>query len=243
MGALVPAVRADVIGASADSFVAYGGGSNAGVNYGSSNTLVLKGADDNTAVPEPGTARKTYIKFALSNSDPVTSASLTLNFVNSGIGTFDTASGYDSAAFVFNVYGLNNSATAEAWTESGITWANAPGNNATSATLASGTTTMLLGTFAVTGKGIGTTVSFSSDELVSFLNADTNDSVTFIITRTGKITNGFYNNYSHAVASRETGSGPTLSVSVVPEAGSFSLLFLGTMFLLGYHGKRQDRKE
>ncbi|NUM34367.1 MAG: DNRLRE domain-containing protein [Candidatus Brocadiae bacterium] len=202
----------------ADSFVcAYS--TEVNTNYGTSNLLVKYAAP--TTLSQSAT-RKIYIRFNLSslNLFQITQATLNLTQVSAG---GDAVSGTQT----FHVYGLNDLAAGENWGESSITWNNAPGNNTASGYTMNAQTT-LLGTFTINGTGtMGSTVSFSNANLMNFLNNDTNDVVTLMITRETYDTN--YSGYIHAFASRETGSTSpqlVLNTAPVPEINSVFYLLL-----------------
>ena len=111
--------------------------------------------------------------------------------------------------------------------ETGITWNNAPENNGTGGGFDSDTT--LLGTFSLTGKGVGT-VMFSSAAFDTFMNG-VDGQTTLMIARDTVAPP----DYVHAFASKENSSvgGPTLSA--VPEPTSFVMFGLA---LVGFARRR-----
>ena len=153
---------------------------------------------------------KAYVRFDLSSvpAGTLSSAALTLSgSVSSGSATFD-------------VYGLNDGTAGDApappiangWSETGITWDNAPANNLNSANGFTSDATEI-GSFTITGTQ---TVSFSSPQLLTFLSADTNRQVTFMLSRE-------QNSWTidSTFASRESTSGqPELSLVGTPIAAT-----------------------
>ncbi|MEX2212695.1 MAG: hypothetical protein WD768_01120 [Phycisphaeraceae bacterium] len=202
-------------------------------NFGTSSTLLVKHNTDTFL-------RKAYVRYDTSSIDGLAGdASLTFNFVETGVGNLDAAGLAQS--WQFQVYGLNNGDAGEFWVEGNggadnnpageINWNNAPANNTATGNgvLANATS---LGTFSVLGKGIGPVV-FSSDALVDFLNSDTDGLATFILVRNTPQTVGT-NNYAHGISSRENTAigGTLLNVVLVPEPATGLLALMG-MTVLG----------
>ncbi|MEK3916534.1 polysaccharide lyase family 8 super-sandwich domain-containing protein [Paenibacillus sp. FSL H7-0331] len=93
---------------------AYTDGCNADSNYGSSSVLIVKGSGNSCL------SRKTYLKFELSSlSSPVFNAKLKIYGSNTT----------DNVATAVKAY----EASSDTWTETGISWNNAPGHAATAA--------------------------------------------------------------------------------------------------------------
>ncbi len=126
--------------------------------------------------------RKSYLRFATGGAgqNPATAeeARFTLTLAASQSGTY-------------RLYAINDGAAGDApnaWSSTGITWNNAPQNDtASGAGMASGAT--LLGTFSTSGSApAGQTVVIDSATLPALLTAvraDTNNSITFVITQSG----------------------------------------------------------
>jgi hypothetical protein len=144
-------------------------------NYGFWSELVVKN-DDFTASNVHN--RKPYVRFDLSSANDllIQNARLSLTFLRTG------ESG-PKPTFTYSVYGLNDNLPGENWDESTITWNNAPGNGRDSTINPNQTT--FLGTFSLNPSTTpqGTIINFSDSRLISFLQNDTNDLVTFIIRR------------------------------------------------------------
>jgi len=136
------------------------------------------------------------------------------------------------------VWGLNGLNSGEAWDETTITWNNAPG---LSSHPVGGTTldldaaqTTLLGSMSTSGSA-GTTNTFSSPNLLSFLNADSDGRVTLILGN--HINSG--SNTPFALDEHETFAPPTLLLDVtelpptetVPEPCSLLLAGVGLVGL------------
>ena len=167
------------VGNGADTYVQSTLGSNnaSNQNYGTSEGIFLK---HDTAIP--GNNRKSYVRFDLAAITlPIFDASLDL--VLSSLLTDSSFPHADPSTY--NVFGLNDGHPDEAWDETTITWNNAPGNDPSSAGGVNGADTLFLGTFSlsISGISLGDIVSFSSASLINFLQADSNDLATLIITR------------------------------------------------------------
>ncbi|ABB32827.1 protein of unknown function DUF1555 [Geobacter metallireducens RCH3] len=210
---------AEAISITADKDAYVQSGTSANTNFGSALVDQVKRQDNSIYT------RKSYFGFDLSGLGPypIASATLDFNFVDSGAGT--TLAG---TTYQFEVFGLINELF-DSWSESTITWNNAPANRTNN-----GLSNMMvasLGTFSLTGKGLGLH-SFTSPELIDFLNSDTNDMATFIIRRnTNQPSNS--QNYVHAFASSENTSiaGPTLNVTPVPEPSTLLCVGAGLIGL------------
>lgn len=238
----------------ADAYIQFG---TATTNYGSLDALTIKYGGNDTGT----TNRKGYLRFDLSSiTDLVTDASLSLTLALNNGGSTNTT----PQNFTFNVYGLNDGTTAgggflgEDWSESAITWSNAPANitsgagagNAvkTGAGTTNGGQTALLGSFSVNADPSGTTLlALSGTNLVNFLNADTDNRATLIITRTGWTSGGgspapSQGGANSAFATKEhlTLSAPTLNVTVIPEPSTLALAAIGLLGLVEI-GRRRGR--
>ncbi len=146
-----------------------------------------------------------YIGFDLSTvSNTISSATMTV--------AQDKAK---ATASTITVYGLTDT-----WSESTLTWNNAPQNDTNSITgMLSGATD--LGTLAwAAGGDDGTTLNFSSTALTTFLNAASGDEATLVLVITGGGTSGNFYNYESTV-----GDGPTLTLTSVsvPLPSTFSI--------------------
>ncbi len=158
--------------ASADAFVRAGSDTTtnfATTNFGTAPTLVVK---NSTAA---ATQRKSYIRFDLTGQDIHATPNASLQFAVSSAWVDATP---------LQVYGLKNADAGEAWGESTITWNNAPANTTGSGDGLVSSRVTLLGTLAVTGaQPLGQVLELRSAALDAFLLADTDDRVTFILTR------------------------------------------------------------
>ena len=158
--------------ASADAFVRAGSDATtnfATTNFGTSPTLVVK----NSATA--ATQRKSYIRFDLTGQDIHATPNASLQFAVSSAWVDATP---------WQVYGLKNADAGESWGESAITWNNAPANTTSSGDGLVSSRVTLLGTLAVTGaQPLGQVLELRSAALDAFLLADTDNKVTFIVTR------------------------------------------------------------
>jgi hypothetical protein len=206
-------------GNGADSYVSTWPGER-DTNFGANDTFYLKN-DLGTGFVN----RKGYVRFDLSSIDqPIDDASLSLSFVE------DTHT--TSAVWSFNVFGLSDGHAGENWSETGITWNNAPANNTASGGSLLAGQASLLGSFDIDTSILteGDGVSFSSAELTSFLQGDTDDLVTLVFIRPDlSLTNVGFATKEHA-----TFVPPTLTLTTVPVPGAALLFGAGILSLLGY---------
>ncbi|MCD4824271.1 MAG: PEP-CTERM sorting domain-containing protein [Phycisphaerae bacterium] len=227
------AARPDAVtfSANADAHI-YGG--IPGGQFGSAAALeVCNMGDGGTDIQN---ARKAWIRFDIS-SHPQPTSHATL--------TFHVLEGLNSSLpgqlWHFAVYGLDDDQN-NAWLANGLTWDNAPGNDDESGCGVKHAT--LLGTFEIIGKGAdGLAVSITGttgDELVDFLNADTDGLVTFIVTRTneGHMSG---NDVCHRFASKEDGDGSGPELTLTPEPVTLMLLSVGTAATLLNRRNRKRR--
>lgn len=226
-------------------------------NYGADSNLQVKFAATNAN--SVSNNRKSWIGFDVSSVNPATilSANLALT-VGDPIGASN-----NNLPYTFHVYGLLDG-TRDNWVEGtgttaaattpanssfGITWLNAPGNNGASSSGVDPLDTVDLGTFTFNGRGgaPGTVINFTSAALVSLINADTNGTVSIVLTRDTPEGAGNEDSVVQTFASRTHASfaGPTLTMDtdavVVPEAGALTLA-LPALGLLGLVGLRKSRK-
>ena len=162
---------------------------NSDSNYGTETTILISDG-----------RRKAYMRFDLSSASAITTVTnAKLNL------TFNSAT--HSSNYECNVYALNQSNTNQTWGETTITWNNAPAN-ASGNNVSSDAT--LLGSFQVPANSTdGQVFTFSSDALRKTIQANTNDTLTLIITR--KTSGQYYAIYFHS-RNNSTGS-PTLTLS------------------------------
>jgi hypothetical protein len=142
-------------------------------NLGSAGVVAIKN-DDFT--PFNVLFRKIYLRFDLSstNKSQIGNGDLNLAFVDTN---------FSPTLSTYSVYGLNDGNVGENWSESTITWNNAPANRERNFIDTSQTT--FLGTFSFSPccTPFGNIVSFSDPRLVSFLQNDNNNLATLIIVR------------------------------------------------------------
>jgi hypothetical protein len=125
--------------------------------------------------------RKAYLRFDLSTLPSkikdAKSATLTLTS-GPAVGTSPA-----DKTWTFQIFGLKDGAKGEDWSEGAVTWDNAPANDIKSPSALT-EDAVALGTFTITGAGeAGKTASFSSPELLKFLQSDSDGLATLIIKR------------------------------------------------------------
>ena len=141
----------------------------------------------------------------ISASQRVTSATLTLT---------TAVTGASPILFTYNVYGLRPGNAGANWSETGITWNNAPANDTTDVSGTDPLQTVFLGSFTTpASRAVGTQATFSSLAMRDFLNQFPGTSVTLIITRMTQASGA----ESFASSQHATLAPPTLSYTVVPK--------------------------
>lgn len=225
-------VQAATVSASADAYVQSNGSLDpnaANRNFGAADGIAIK---SDTAVF--GQSRKGYIRFGLSQfANSVTNVQLELAF--NALARDPTLPNANPSTY--SVFGLNDGSPGEDWDELELTWNNAPGNNTGSVNGVLSSEAQNLGTFSFNplAATAGDSILFSTDELTSFINADTNDLATLIITRNDI-------NFSiEAFGSRESAAGfaPQLSAVPIPAALPLLLSGLGLVGLMSHGHKRK----
>jgi hypothetical protein len=117
-------------------------------------------------------ARKGYIRFDVSSlASTVTTATVSFTLSSAG------------SALDLNLYGLTDE-TQDNWDSATTTWSTAPANDTGSASGVIALETTLIATFSG-DVAAGDVLSVSNQNLVDFLNADSNGKVTFILCRNG----------------------------------------------------------
>lgn len=133
------------------------GGNNKDINYGSSSTIAVK-ASSNQSV-----SRKIHLKFDLSGLGETSSAKLRLYGKNVNSGT----------AVTLQVYGVE----ADSWTESAVTWSNAPAKTGTALDYTVPSTTLQYNEFDVTAFVQN---ELAGDHIASFLLEDSEASDAYV---------------------------------------------------------------
>ena len=180
--------------------------------------------------------QRTYIRFDLSSlSGQISAAELKLSIAgNNGLAKT-------------NLFGLNDGDTGENWGETTITWANAPGAGEADQggyrTLDSNKVMLLKSRNDVASFQTDDVMSFQGQNIVDFLNNDTNNMVTFILTD-GENAYYAYNSFDGiAFWSKEKGGGypaPTLTLTTVPLPPA-AVLFVSALAGLTFVGRRKGR--
>ncbi|WFB37764.1 DNRLRE domain-containing protein [Kiritimatiellota bacterium B12222] len=194
-------------GNGADSYVNFGSYQNTNFGSATSAQVVMGSANDYL--------RKAYLRFDLSSvTGPITEATLTFHFSSPNNAT---------GGGPLKLYGLNDGASGEDWLENTINWTNAPAN-AGGASLTADATELANIPYV---NSTTATIEFTS-EILSFVQADTDNYVTFIITgngRSGGPVRGSVFTKEHA-----TEIAPTLTI--IPEPSTMVLLLLSLTTLI-----------
>lgn len=207
------------INPSEDTFIA--GGSAATTVFGLANDLTVNFSGDDFL------ARKIYLSFDLTGlQQPFTDAALTL-----------TVKGLPSSGTIqLNYYGLDDGAPGQGWSDSTLNWDNAPGNISELPGFDIEFFS-LLGIKTISNPALNQKIaltnpeSISTDALIQFLNADTDDQVTFGIYATSG------SSISLTFNSIEKGTGiPELSLdeTIIPEPGWSALLLAAGALILTF---------
>lgn len=159
-------------------------------------------------------AKKSYLQFDLSGvSGTISNATLTIySFLSN-------SDGKD-----YYIYGLNDGNN-EAWSADTIDWFNAPGNITNSGTALDAALTTQLAFCDFNTDGIQ---DVSNTDVTAFINADTDNLVTFIFTAGGtaymyNVLAGTYYDANYV---------PVLTLEVIPEPATLILLGLGGLISL-----------
>ena len=205
------------VGNGADAFV--NSGSFANQNFGDSEHLAWK----NSGVPGDFN-RKSYVRFDTSSIGQVSDATLTFSISSISDSGFNPNTDH-----IANVFGLVDGHAGEAWDETTVTWNNAPAN-VTNSPNAFTRNAILLGTFSVSPSvALGEPIIFSSDELINFINSDTNDLLTLMVSGSNAIVHGT----GFATKENSTFAAPMLEVVGIPEPSSaFILIGASSGFIL-----------
>lgn len=209
-------------GNGADTYVERGAGTS---NFGTSPNLTVKrGTADNSSNNRQG-----FIRFDLSSVSPGTGSpgnDIESAILQLTVQTFSNATG----TAMFNIYGYLNGQGSENFGETTLTRNTAAGiiDSATSINTAlpiwaNGGNP--LAQLTLTNGDAGKTFDISTPELLAFLNADTNNLVTFVVTRltTGNSTTDNALNSGFAAREHETLAPPTLVLTMIPEPSSVGL--------------------
>jgi len=158
----------------------------------------------------PNSYRKAYMRFDLASvAGTVTDVALSLILAENNL-----------SPVIVNVWGLDDLVAGEAapgsggWAETGITWNNAPGNDTSSPNLFNSVTATQIGTVLVPVASRGATVTLTSaiePNLLTFLQNDTNDLVTFMLSRQVAGAQTWFASKEHA-----TYAPPALTVTTTP---------------------------
>ncbi|SHI87724.1 PEP-CTERM protein-sorting domain-containing protein [Rubritalea squalenifaciens DSM 18772] len=214
-------LAATIITTDADTFVQ---GTTNTTNHGSAESLLVKRS---SAGAGSQFTRTTWIHFDTTTLTGVaTAADASFTITVDGGGT-NVTSGTISLWGI--VDGQAGDALGTDWTESGINGANAPQKP----DFTDGAITQLLGTITLdaTNTADGASHIFTSPELLGFLQANSNDEVTFMLTRSQN--DGNFTYYSKENTSSMDAATLSITPAAIPEPTSSALIGLaGIGFLL-----------
>jgi len=178
--------------------------------------------------------RKSWIKFDLSgqNADLSGGATLSLALSVASATTFTVTIYALNAGFVpsSGILGTN-------WSETAITWNNAPGNDLADGTAMNTSQTTSLGSFTVASTtAAGTVFTQSFSLLSSFVQSDQTVTLMIGVTQVSNTPN-----LNLASSENTTYSKPQLQFSVIPEPRSGALVLIGLLGGLALHVRRNGR--
>ncbi len=202
--------QAASIVASHDNFVLNSDANNVQGESGARDVLVVKDATNNI--------RKSWLKFDLTGQN--------VDFSQSGTVTL-TLAGSPSANFNLSLYALDyTGVTAPTWTESTLTWNNAPGNDTGGSgirELESDETTLLGTTSLITsGTAAGSSYQFNISDLSTFLQSDNTITVIAISDQSNTSPSFTFASSEHATEAWR----PTLTFTQIPEPSAAALIIV-----------------
>lgn len=202
--------QAASIVASHDNFVLNSDANNVQGESGARDVLVVKDATNNI--------RKSWLKFDLTGQN--------VDFSQSGTVTL-TLAGSPSANFNLSLYALDyTGVTAPTWTESTLTWNNAPGNDTGGSgirELESDETTLLGTTSLITsGTAAGSSYQFNISDLSTFLQSDNTITVIAISDQSNTSPSFTFASSEHATEAWR----PTLTFTQIPEPSAAALILV-----------------
>ncbi|EAQ81575.1 DNRLRE domain-containing protein [Blastopirellula marina] len=172
-----------------------------------------------------GNASKAYLGFDVSSVGHVGEATLSLTFLTS-----TQPQGPGSASYEFAVFGIDEGESD--WSSNTLTWNNAPANDLSSGSGVLSSAATSLGTFStVGGTGIG---QITGSALATFLNADTDGFVSFIVVRLTSSTS-VGTNYVHMIPNGFS----MLQVVETPLPGTLTMLAAVGLPFVGFGLRRR----
>jgi hypothetical protein len=214
--------------ATQDSYI---NGGSVNSQYGGLDSLRVENRGN--SVNDLAYAKKAYIEFDISSygQQQIHHAELQLHILP---GDGDP----NQRLWTFALYGLGESY--DTWSQTALTWSNAPGNDDSGGEFNPNRTTWL-DTFTILGlDGDGEPITLTGDAdsaLAQFLQADTDGKVTFLIGRSDASSLG--QQTTHRFASSEYALGQYApQLTVLPEPATISILCLGATALLRRSRKR-----
>lgn len=160
--------------------------------------------------------RRSLIGFRLGGINPrdIGRARLVLNLVPTGLGF---ASSLPEVS-TFQIHGVRDDATLEAWCAGPLDWDQAPGSDGWNEGIDE-SEVQLLGSFDIPRGQTSGTIQFESPELLDFIRADKTGQVDFLLVRATPPLDDWSLVHAFAASTHPTSAGPSLEVKVAPGAG------------------------
>jgi len=172
---------------------------------GGNNLIRVRGSND----------RITYLRFDISDIDPVEVTDVTFDIVKINI---------EGGGDAFSLYGLNNDDTLENFNEG--TFNDTTPGAFTAASIAGGDASRVTDLADIDPPNDQTPLGFTQtdgDPLVDFIQADTNGIITFVLVANSGAS------IEYASKENTTLDAPALTFTLIPEPGSFALLGVGAL--------------
>lgn len=155
--------------------------------------------------------RRSLIGFPLDGVDPshITGARMVLNLVPTGLGFASSL----PATCAFEVYGIRDDPSLEAWPTEDLRWKDAPGSIDDSGDV-NEAEVHHLGTIKIPRGKVSGALELTTPELLAFLQADTTGEVSFLLVQSTPPLDSYSVVHAFAASTHPTGAGPTLELNM-----------------------------